>query len=97
MDKTLLTYNLNVFSLLYLSSAFQSNVGCFMVGPPIVVPDVLCILSAQAFTMVWIATLVASATALAIASFIICSYGMIYSPYLIFFALLTNFFTPDTM
>ena len=60
MHKTLLTSNLNVFNSLYVSSAFQSNVNCFMVGRPILGPDMLCILSTQASAMVWITILVAS-------------------------------------
>ena len=46
MDKILFTYNLNVSNSLYLSSAFQSNVSCFIVGPSILGPDMSCILSA---------------------------------------------------
>ena len=92
MDKTLLTSNLNVFGSLYLSSAFQSNVGCFMVGLPILGADMSCIFSAQASTMVWITILVASATALVIALLIICSDVMTYFFYLTFFDLLNQLF-----
>ena len=60
MDKTLLTSNLNVFNLLYLSSVFQYKISCFMAGLPILGPDVSFILSAQASTIVLIAILVAS-------------------------------------
>ena len=78
MDKTLFTSNLNVFSLLYLSSVFQLNVICFMAGLPILCPDILCILSTQTSVMVWITILVASATALVIALLIIYSDTMSY-------------------
>ena len=91
-DKTLLTSNLNVFSSLYLSSAFQSKVSCFMAGLSILGPDMSCVLSAQAPATVWIATLVASATALVITSFIICSDALTYFLYLTFFDILNQLF-----
>ena len=93
MDKTLLTSNLNVFNSLYLSSTFQLNVSCFMVGLPILGPYMSCILSTQVSTIVWIAILVASATALVITSLITCSDAMTYFLYLTFFYFLTNFYS----
>ena len=56
---------------------FQLNVGCFMVGPPNLGPGLSCVLSAQASTIVCNPSLVASATALAIASLMICSDAII--------------------
>ena len=73
MDKMLFTSSLNVFNLLYLSSASQLNVGCFKAGLPILGPPVLCGHLATASAMAWMATLIASATALATASLMICS------------------------
>ena len=52
IDKTLLTSSLNVFNFLYLSCALQSNISCFMVGLPILGPDVPGVLSAQVSTIV---------------------------------------------
>ena len=71
----LFTSSLNVFDSLYLSSVSQLNVGCFMVGLPILGPTMLCIHSTHASAMVWIVTL--AATALVIASLIICSVAII--------------------
>ena len=47
-------------------------------GLPVLGPDMSCILSAQASALVWIATLVASATVLVITLFITCSDAMTY-------------------
>ena len=99
VDRILLTSNLNVFNSLYLSCAFQSNVSWFMAGLPTLGPDPSCILSAWASTIVCIAILVASATAIMTASLMICSDAM--TNFLVWFSVtyLPNyyFFTPDTM
>ena len=68
-----------------LSSVSQSNVGCFMVGPPILGCAIACIHSACASAMAWMATLVTSATALVIASLIICSVAIICLNLLVLF------------
>ena len=82
MDKMLFTSSVNDLSLMYLSSISQLNVGCFMAGLPILGPAILCGLSAVVAIMAWIATLVASATALATFSFImICLLALIFYLY----------------
>ena len=45
VERILLTSNQNVLNSLYLSCAFRSFVGCFMVGPPTLGPYLACILS----------------------------------------------------
>ena len=67
----MITSSLNVLSLLYLSSIPQLNVGCFMAGPPILCHAALCGLFVAVAVMAWIATLIGSATALAMVSFIV--------------------------
>ena len=78
VERILLTSTQNVFNSLYLSCTFQTNVGCFMVGPPTLGPYPLCILSAQASAIVCRAILMASAPALVIVSLMICSDTMIF-------------------
>ena len=68
-----------------------------MAEPPILGPAVLGICSAQASAMAWMAALVASATAFAIASLIICSVAIIWFIVLVLFYTLylsafTNFY-----
>ena len=68
VDKILFSSSWKVLSLLYLSSVSQLNVGCFMSGPPILGPAIVCGLSTAAAAMAWIAILVALATVLAMVS-----------------------------
>ena len=77
VERILLTSNQNVLISLYLSCVFQLNAVCFMAGPPTLGPDLSCTLSAKASTIACNAILVASASAFAIASLMICSDAMI--------------------
>ena len=70
----LFTSNLKFLCLLYLSSASQLKLGCFMAGLPILGHTMLCGLSDVAAAIACIAAFVDSTTALAIALFAIaCS------------------------
>ena len=77
LKEILLTSSQNAFNSLYLSCTFQSNISCFMAGPPTFGPHLSCILSAQASAIVCNAILVASTTAFVIALLMICSDTMI--------------------
>ena len=79
IDKMLFTSQSKCFSSLYLSSASQLKVGCFMAGPSILGPAVHCHLFVGATAIVCIATLVASSTALAITSLTVaCSLASLF-------------------
>ena len=52
VERIVLTSNQNVFSSLYLSCTFKSNIGCFMEGPPTLGPDLSYVHSAQASAIV---------------------------------------------
>ena len=94
----LLTSNLKVLSLLYLSSASQLKLGCFLAGLPILGPTMLFDLYAVATAIACIAALVTSATALAIASFPIdCSLAIVNFDLFIVYVCLNETFTTYTM
>ena len=65
--KILFTSSLKFLSSLYLSSAFQLNVGCFIMCPPYL-GSTFCVFSALATAMAYFTALVASATACTTAS-----------------------------
>ena len=64
---------MNAFHSVYLSDASKLKLGCFNAGLPSLGHAALGILCACLWAIVWIAILVASATAFAITSLIICS------------------------
>ena len=70
VDSMFLTLRMNDFHSVYLSAASQLNCGYFSVGLPSLGPHRPSDLWLCVSMIVWIATLVASATAFAIASFI---------------------------
>ena len=70
---------MNAFHYVYLSGASQLKFGCFNAGLPSLGPDALVILWVCVSAIVWIAILVASATAFVIASLIICSAILTFS------------------
>ena len=70
MERTFLTSSINTFHSVYLSVASHLNCGCLSTGPPSLCPLWSSDLWLCASDNVWIVTRVASATALAIASFI---------------------------
>ena len=90
----LLTSSLKLFSSAYLCLVLQSNVGCFMMGP-LILGLTLSDLDVQAAVMVWIAVLVASATACPMNSFwLVCSLAIFFFVWLYFYNL---FFKPSYM
>ena len=83
-------------SSLYLSSASQVNVGCYIMTPPSLGPA-FCVLSAPATAMACIAALVASATAYVITSLVfVCSLAIVHMCTLSAYVLLYETFPPDT-
>ena len=69
---------------LYLSSASQLKLGCFIAGPPILGPTTICGLSAVDAAIACIAAFVTSATAFAIVSLAItCSLAFFF--YILFY------------
>ena len=96
----LFTSNLKFLSLLYLSSAFQLKLGCFIAGLPILGPTVLYGLSVVAEAIACIVTQVTSATAFANASLVIaCSFAIFLFAFFQYFAYVCLYetFTTDTM
>ena len=77
-SKIVFTSSLKFMSSLYLCSASQLNVGCFIMGPPSL-DTTFCVLSATATVMVCTAAIVASATACVIASLVfVCCLAIIH-------------------
>ena len=60
-----------------MSYESQLNEGCFMAEPPILGPAMPCAHSSSAYAMAWMAAVIASATAFAIASLMICSVAIL--------------------